>query len=1145
MRQYQNQDGHVKTSASCASVDANITEASLSAASKLLLDESSSASDIAEECSVTTKTSGKQTSSASKMQSKFQGHLRSILQCQTHRTSLRLYQAHTSYDKYDEYNAALGGYAELMGMNRLSWFHRLNKKSRSDGVAQQSQRQQQNQRGYNDADSKQEDRIISLREDRVIGDTIREIEASRRNDRRRGDRSNQQINYQRSRLTSIHLLWKGPIVQPSISSYTLVAHALSSDFHRIGARKAKRLLEQLLSRVEEMWQVELTRYRDDGRKDNTLDLSLCPTTELITIVVDALAKMGDGSRAQDILFRMERTWNEIQQLNANADDSELYRPTLGIYEAVIRALSHPFNWSKQIPPDGEGPADRVNALLRRMESGMNSSARPLVSTYNEAIKSYSRGFVSNDKTTNSSDSTNHFNPSTHAMATLSNLQTLYNATHDPLLRPTMETFTAVISAYSKSHGGLKAAHTARALLDVALLSWKDEDDDKDETSQSITALYTSVMDAYARCGGEEAAVIVEELLDRMERGVDGAPKPNEWTYTAGKIVDIVIFNVSLDVSSVEPFIPLYLSSAVIKTLARSGRPSAIHKAEDILQRMDTPDTFAYSCLIHHWAQSEEEGAALHADRLLMKLHRIAETVSAENDRDAEEDDHGLYDRQQSINGRKALQPPDAMAHATVIHSYARATSPEEVKIAPDRSLDLLRRLVDSLFQNPRQRNLPDVMGIFNTVLHICGRSGAGEKAEEVLDLLLSSSNHPHQSLPSIPLDRRQLNCTQYTFVIDSWANSGDPNAGQKALRMLRRLEEAGLEPNARCISSAIEAVSKSDDNEGVLDLVKRLVTLNKLGDDSTIINSRTFTKAITSGNATNALGVMSYLDEICDKRLGPNTQHVNAVISALSQSNIQGKDQMAFQLFHRMKEEYKDGNVALRPDVITYTTMISMIADSCEGNACDRAEQLLHEMQDAGIAPTTRVFNAVFQAFCNSDIADAGDRTLALLARLDKLYEEGNRAMKPDIITYTVVCNALRHQSDASSRAMWLLQRVDSDGCKPDLIFYTAIVRLLCKDKHQGSMLKAEEILQRMDAAYEAGETSMQPDNYVINLVRRFPYLIRYFDPMLVVHIQLHFVTSPAAHSRLGTEYVEEEDSKGIEVAESTKVFLFGIKLFL
>ena len=254
---------------------------------------------------------------------------------------------------------------------------------------------------------------------------------------------------------------------------------------------------------------------------------------------------------------------------------------------------------------------------------------------------------------------------------------------------------------------------------------------------------------------------------------------------------------------------------------------------------------------------------------------------------------------------------------------------------------------------------------------------------------------------------------------------------------------------------------------------------------------------------------------------------------------------MAFQLFHRMKKEYKDGNVALQPDVITYTTMISMIADSCEGNACDRAEQLLHEMQDAGIAPTTRVFNAVFQAFCNSDIADAGDRTLALLARLDKLYEEGNRAMKPDIITYTVVCNALRHQSDASSRAMWLLQRVDSDGCKPDLIFYTAIVRLLCKDKHQGSMLKAEEILQRMDAAYEAGETSMQPDNYVINLVRRFPYLIRYFDPMLVVHIQLHLVTSPAAHSRLGTEYVEEEDSKGIEVAESTKVFLFGIKLFL
>ena len=314
------------------------------------------------------------------------------------------------------------------------------------------------------------------------------------------------------------------------------------------------------------------------------------------------------------------------------------------------------------------------------------------------------------------------------------------------------------------------------------------------------------------------------------------------------------------------------------------------------------------------------------------------------------------------------------------------------------------------------------------------------------------------------------NVQSYTFVIDAWANSNDPRAGKKALDMIR---QPGFKPNARFISSTIEAIHKSRGDDMVpLELIKQMVVLNKSGDDSSLANSKTFTKAISKGDAQNALDVLKYLDELGDQSLGPNSVHINAVIASLSKSDLPDRIETAEALFQRLKKDQT-------ADIITYTAMISALANCDEINKCDRAEKLLHDMEEYGIAPSTRVYNAVIKACGNGNKKGAGDRALSLVKRMEKEYTEGNLRVKPDVITYTNACSALRNDSQIYNKAKYLLRHVT----KPDIIFYTNILDLLCRNSRETSLLLAENILDRMDARYKSGELQMQPNSYIINMV--------------------------------------------------------------
>ncbi|KAK1733980.1 pentatricopeptide repeat-containing protein [Skeletonema marinoi] len=371
---------------------------------------------------------------------------------------------------------------------------------------------------------------------------------------------------------------------------------------------------------------------------------------------------------------------------------------------------------------------------------------------------------------------------------------------------------------------------------------------------------------------------------------------------------------------------------------------------------------------------------------------------------------------------------NALTYAKKIHN-CYSDSQHDKQAAP-KSLQLLKQMVNSLEERPHQLE-PD-MWIFNTVLLIWARSGradSGQVAEEILDMMkLFGRNRSPSEFP-YPNDQ------SYTFVIDAYANSGQKNSGQKALEILHQLNESDWQPNARSLSTTIEAIFKAGDPIP-LHLLKQMIDLNQSGDDSSIINSRTFTKAIVRGDAKNALQVLDLLNDIGESDIGPNVVHYNAAIFCLAKSDLPNRAEIATKLLRRMNKGGIEGNV------VTYTAVLTA------QDTYEEAERWMWRMEDKyGIAPTTRTYNSCLHVLLNSDAEDTTDRAFALLSRMEKRHLKGSTDKKPDLVTYTTIANILRKHGSKEvatvrRQADWLLSRVRQMGFEPDDVFNTAINQL-------------------------------------------------------------------------------------------------------
>jgi hypothetical protein len=123
--------------------------------------------------------------------------------------------------------------------------------------------------------------------------------------------------------------------------------------------------------------------------------------------------------------------------------------------------------------------------------------------------------------------------------------------------------------------------------------------------------------------------------------------------------------------------------------------------------------------------------------------------------------------------------------------------------------------------------------------------------------------------------------------------------------------------------------------------------------------------------------------------------------------------QRAEDILERMEISFQRGNLDARPNTISYNACIDAWAKSGQDKAAQRAEALLHRMEELyqskeniQVKPNTSSFNAVMNAHVKSRQTHAPRDVERLLDRMESLYHGGNRDVKPDIISFTTVINA-------------------------------------------------------------------------------------------------------------------------------------------
>ena len=99
-------------------------------------------------------------------------------------------------------------------------------------------------------------------------------------------------------------------------------------------------------------------------------------------------------------------------------------------------------------------------------------------------------------------------------------------------------------------------------------------------------------------------------------------------------------------------------------------------------------------------------------------------------------------------------------------------------------------------------------------------------------------------------------------------------------------------------------------------------------------------------------------------------------------------------------------------NVITFNTILDTISKSKEKGAAARAESLLDRMQQMyldgckEVRPDTFSFASVLNAYANSTEPNAAEKCEEILRHMQLLYEDGNKNVRPNTICFSTVIKA-------------------------------------------------------------------------------------------------------------------------------------------
>ena len=281
---------------------------------------------------------------------------------------------------------------------------------------------------------------------------------------------------------------------------------------------------------------------------------------------------------------------------------------------------------------------------------------------------------------------------------------------------------------------------------------------------------------------------------------------------------------------------------------------------------------------------------------------------------------------------------------------------------------------------------------------------------------------------------------------------------------------------------ALDSLAKSNRQDKIFRIngaLKHMEESSIISPDSLSYNSLLYAHSMqrSKNSAKQCEDFLRNMQRNPNRKMLVDTVSYNIVINAWGKSNDTHAANRATMILREMQERYTDGQVGIKPNLISFTSVINAWSrvSASDIEASQRAEEifnLLNELSalDSDLRPNAFTFHAIMNAFSNSSLPGTATRAQQFLDKMFQQYKEGDRMSKPNRISFAICIKAWtgddeRGKSQKAHALLAQMQKLHKEGfdTRPDIGTFNFVIRAYANDNVEEKASEAENLLGEIE----------------------------------------------------------------------------------
>ena len=432
----------------------------------------------------------------------------------------------------------------------------------------------------------------------------------------------------------------------------------------------------------------------------------------------------------------------------------------------------------------------------------------------------------------------------------------------------------------------------------------------------------------------------------------------------------------------------------------------------------------------------------------------------------------------------ALAIQSKQEQASSLYANSNPQSPEETDLSAAQRADAVWQVMRQLQIAPNRNTYLRLVQVHAATQSVAGAQRCQDLLQQMHQEWLDSRTHkPSDHDEDVASNSTHLapppHSSVISITIEAWAASGSPQAGEKALEIMRQVKEWRLPDEGTSSSSSDDSGMNSDPYLPAIHAVMKC-----------------FAGLQTLKGAQAVEKLFLSIQKHSSRKLSYETFLI--IIKSWAQLGHAERAESLLQEMIKLSKEDAD----LKPARDIWTTVIAALANSKVPDKVERAITMLRQMEDFAYneeepdpyLPNEATFNAILNCCAKaSSSASQAEIAQGLLKEM-----KTRKDCRPDAVSYTTVIHLWaraghpRRAQEVFNQMLAEYMETKYEAVKPDLECFNTVLSAYVRSKQPDAALQALECLRQLDDLQKQGLKELQPDAYsyatVIGALSNSPY---------------------------------------------------------